>query len=419
MSNLQDTGAKHLFLKSALSKDGEYKTTTEVISWMSEQNEDVEVSVVPCELKNIDGWIYDEVKGLIRHTSNRFFSIEGIKISCNFLEKEEWQQPIIVQPEIGFLGIITKKFKGILHFLLQAKIEPGNINNVQLAPTLQATRSNYTQVHKGREPIFLDYFRNAKPKQILVDQLQSEQGGRFLRKRNRNIIIIIDEDISPQEQFTWLTLGQIKQLTQYDNLVNMDTRSVISCCEFGGHEVNAIDVIDFLLYCPPSNPYTQKLLKSALISDTALHSINEILSFLTQIKSLCDLNVERIKLGELKDWIVDKMEIRHQRNELFKVIAVDVEIDNREVEKWSQPMIQTMQEGLCAFVAKEINGVLHFAVQAKIESGNFDVVEFAPTVQAITGDLRKSNSEDLPFLNYVIKATQQQIDAAIAAGADI
>ena len=72
-------------------------------------------------------------------------------------------------------------------------------------------------------------------------------------------------------------------------------------------------------------------------------------------------------------------------------------------------MIQTMQEGLCAFVAKEINGVLHFAVQAKIESGNFDVVEFAPTVQAITGDYRKSNSEDLPFLNYVINATQQQI----------
>ena len=30
-------------------------------------------------------------------------------------------------------------------------------------------------------------------------------------------------------------------------------------------------------------------------------------------------------------------------------------------------------------------------------------------MQAITGDYRKSNSEDLPFLNYVINATQQQI----------
>ena len=219
--------ANQLFLKSALSKDGEYKTTSGVFNWLSDQNGDVEVNVSPCPLKDIDGWVFDEVKGLIRHVSDKFFTIEGIKVNSNCLVKEEWQQPIIVQPEIGFLGIITKEFNGVLHFLLQAKIEPGNINYVQLSPTLQATRSNYTQVHKGREPLYLDYFRNAKSEQILVDQLQSEQGGRFLRKRNRNIIIKIDEDIGPQEQFIWLTLGQIKQLMQLDNLVNMDTRSVI------------------------------------------------------------------------------------------------------------------------------------------------------------------------------------------------
>ena len=409
MINLQNTNAHHLFLKSALSKVGGYKTTSEVISWLSEQHEDVEVSVSPCPIKEIDGWDFDEEKGVIKHVSDKFFTIEGIKVSSNCLEKEEWQQPVINQPEIGFLGIITKEFDGVLHFLVQAKIEPGNINHVQLSPTLQATRSNYTQVHKGREPLYLNYFRNAKPEQILVDQLQSEQGGRFLRKRNRNIIIKIDEDISPQEQFTWLTLGQIKQLMQYDNLVNMDTRSVLSCCAFGVQNFNSIDIMAFLLHYPSSNSHCQKLLKSALISDKALHSIEEIISFLTQIKSLCDLNVERMKLGELKNWIVAKMEIRHQQNEFFKVIAVDVEIGTREVEKWSQPMIQSMQEGLCAFVAKKINGVLHFAVQAKIESGNFDVVEFAPTVQAITGDYRKSNSKDLPFLNYVINAPQQQI----------
>ena len=409
MSNFQNTNANNLFLKSALIKEGKYKSSSEIINWLGEHNKNVNISVLPCPLKNIDGWIYDEVKGCIRHKSGKFFTIEGIKVNCNCLAKEEWQQPIIVQPEIGFLGIITKEFNGVLHFLLQAKIEPGNINYVQLSPTLQATRSNYTQVHKGREPLYLDYFRNAKSEQILVDQLQSEQGGRFLRKRNRNIIIKIDEDIGPQEQFIWLTLGQIKQLMQLDNLVNMDTRSVISCCGFGNQKFNSINLIDSLLYYPSRNAHTQKLLKSALISDTTSHSIDGIISFLTQLKSLCDLNVERMKLGELTDWIVDKMMIRHQRDEFFKVIAVDVEIDNREVEKWSQPMIQTMQEGLCAFVAKEINGVLHFAVQAKIESGNFDVVEFAPTVQAITGDYRKSNSEDLPFLNYVINATQQQI----------
>lgn len=69
-----------------------------------------------------------------------------------------WDQPIINQPEIGFLGFIVKKIQGVYHFLMQAKIEPGNLNVVQLSPTLQATRSNYTRVHKGAIPKYLEYF---------------------------------------------------------------------------------------------------------------------------------------------------------------------------------------------------------------------------------------------------------------------
>ena len=74
------------------------------------------------------------------------------------------------------MGIITKEFKGVLYFLMQAKIEPGNVNCVQLSPTLQATKSNYTQTHAGKAPKYLEYFKNVTQDQILVDQLQSEQG---------------------------------------------------------------------------------------------------------------------------------------------------------------------------------------------------------------------------------------------------
>src|SRR5262249_25264452 len=142
----------------------------------------------------------------IVHETGRFFSIDGINVKTNWGYVPEWEQPIINQPEIGYLGFITREFDGILYFLMQAKIEPGNVNNVQLSPTLQATRSNYNQVHKGDKPLYLDYFLNVKPRQILLDQLQSEQGGRFLRKRNRNIIIKVDEDIQLYDNFIWLTL---------------------------------------------------------------------------------------------------------------------------------------------------------------------------------------------------------------------
>ena len=38
--------------------------------------------------------------------SKRFFKIVGIKINSNFYKKKIWYQPIIVQNEIGILGII-------------------------------------------------------------------------------------------------------------------------------------------------------------------------------------------------------------------------------------------------------------------------------------------------------------------------
>jgi oxidase EvaA len=91
------------------------------------------------------------------------------------------------------------------------------------------------------------------------------------------------------------------------------------------------------------------------------------------------------------------------------VIAVDVEIGNREVTKWCQPMITPAQEGLCAFVCKEINGILHFAVQAKLECGNHDIIEFAPTVQCLTGNYKFTPKGSLPFLEYVLAAPVENI----------
>ena len=52
-----------------------------------------------------------------------------------------------------------------------------------------------------------------------------------------------------------------------------------------------------------------------------------------------------------------------------------------------QPLVQPAQEGLVAFVIKKINNVYHFLVQAKLESGNFDILELAPTVQCLTSKL--------------------------------
>ncbi len=407
MDNTSTVNSGLFFLKSAFALQNTVNELNHALGWLNHQNDKISVNISKVKLNKLTSWHIGDDN--IYHESRKFFSIDGIRITTNWGNVSPWDQPIINQPEIGYLGFITKEFGGVLHFLMQAKIEPGNVNYVQLSPTLQATRSNYSQVHKGKKPLYLEHFQQAKPNQILLDQLQSEQGARFLRKRNRNIIIKIEEDIPVYDNFIWLTLGQLKKLMHYDNLVNMDSRTVISGIPFGSFDPDVVDFFNFLGYDDNQKHIEKAFLKSALTKNGGLNSIENIITFLTQLKSVYDLDIKQIPLNQLNGWLVGESEVFHKDHKYFKVIAVDVEIGNREVVKWSQPMIEPAQDGLCAFVCKEINGLLHFAVQAKLECGNHDIIEFAPTVQCLTGNYRQTKEGALPFLDYVLNVKPEQI----------
>jgi len=400
------------FLKSALTLDNPFMPSENFLVWIKELNNRVHVNIRQVPFRDLRKWHFDKRWGSLVHDSGKFFSIEGIRIKTNWGKVPEWEQPIINQPEVGFLGIITKKFNGILYFLMQAKIEPGNLNVVQLSPTLQATRSNYTQVHQGKKPLYLEYFNGEKPVRMLLDQLQSEQGARFMKKRNRNVIVELKEDegIEVYDNFCWLTLGQIKSFLQYDNLVNMDTRTVISGIPFGEYPSDVLDFYQTLKFTGENKIHESGMLLSMLERDRHLHSVDEIISWITQKKSFYDLDVERIPLNEVKGWTVGNDEIFHENKKYFSVIGVNVEIGNREVQSWDQPLIKAAQEGIIAFIAKKINGIYHFLVQAKLEAGNFDIIELAPTVQCLTGNYRKGYNEyDVMYLEEVLTARPEQI----------
>ena len=382
-------------------------STDHILEWLRKKNDEVNVSVEQVRFSDLGEWTYDNSKGILRHVTGKFFSINGIRVNTNWGEVSSWEQPIINQPEIGYLGMIAKEFNGVLHFLMQAKIEPGNVNHVQLSPTLQATKSNYTQVHKGRKPAYLEWFRKASPDQVILDQLQSEQGARFLRKRNRNIIIKIDEDIDVKDEYIWVTLAQLKELIRHDNVLNMDTRTVLSGIPYGTHDDEIVDLISFFKYGNKNVPGHQ-FLTSALRKDS-VHSEEDIIQFITRLKSFYELDIDEIPLKRVANWRFTQDQIEHEKGKFFKVIPVSVEIDNREVNRWTQPMVQPTQGGLCAFVCKELDGILHFAVQAKVECGNFDILELAPTVQCLTGNYRATEEGALPFLDYVLNAPSENV----------
>lgn len=186
-------------------------------------------SIVPID--KIERWSPDPETGNITHDSGMFFEVTGVHVRHRSpLRDTEWDQPLLEQPEIGILGIAVTMHQGVLHLCLQAKEEPGNINSIQLAPTIQATYSNRTQVHGGTLPRYVEMFVSPQPEQIMSMRLQTEDGGRFLYKSNRNIILRVRPDeLNPlPDNFIWLTLRQIRWLLMRSNLVNYCARSVLS-----------------------------------------------------------------------------------------------------------------------------------------------------------------------------------------------
>lgn len=349
----------------------------DIIGWIEEKNKSLKVSVVKNRLSDSGFWFYDEERGEIRNQNNSFFQIRGLQ---QYRDGElVLEQPVLIQDEIGYLGIICKEIDGVLQFLMQAKIEPGNVNKIQISPTIQATKSNFTQKHGGKKPAYLDYFLNAAPSDILVDQIQSEQSSRFFGKRNRNIIIMTEEDIEVLPSHRWLSLGTIKRLMRYDNLVNMDTRTVLSCIPWSLLPVSENEKRAL------AELFGDRALFRSMFGQPCHSDMVRAFRYINNYKMLHSCENRILPLTELIAWEFTDSGITHRTGYPFKVVFCDIEIEGREVTHWTQPLFEAVGMAVFGLITAEIDGALKFLVQAKPEAGCFDGIELAPTVQLEAG----------------------------------
>jgi len=396
-----------------------FKKEEEFMSWFESRRRANNFSVEQIPFKKARQWHFERNTGNLVHSTGKFFKVAGIRIETNFVPVQKWDQPIIIQPEIGILGIITRKIGAVRYFLMQVKMEPGNVNIIQLSPTVQATKSNYTQVHKGKLPLYLEYFLNRKKSNFLVDLLQTEQGGRFLRKRNRNMIVEINEDIELFDDFCWLSSWQIRKLLALNNFVNMDARSVLSCAPFADGDLQKH--YDSLKHPKREQvfPYNfddkflNDLLDSMVNIEMADKGLEDILSWFTELKTRYELYVKEIALKNVSGWKRSETEIAHKSKDYFSVISVSVSAGSREVTSWDQPLIKSSAYGLVGFIAKKINNSLHFLVQAKVEPGNFDVLEMAPTVSCSNFQNRARQPNKPLFLDFFTDAPADKIKYSV------
>ncbi|MGW1075431.1 NDP-hexose 2,3-dehydratase family protein [Streptomyces sp. NPDC002537] len=371
--------------------------------WFASCAERSSTDVEPVALADLVGWRHEPGTGNLVHDSGRFFSVEGIEVDRPGTAVPHWTQPVINQPETGILGILMSEFDGVPHFLMQAKVEPGNCNGLQLSPTVQATRSNYTSAHRGRPVPYVDYFRDTTRHTVIADTRQSEQGAWFYRKANRNMIVEVREPVEVRDGFRWLTLGQIHELLRLDDMVNMDSRAVLACLPFTGPGTQAL--------APAGDAFHSALLASCSAGEhESRHTRAEILRAITEARSTTDIRVRPIPLDRVTGWHAADGRIRHESGLFFDVMGVRVRARGREVDQWTQPLIAAERPGVIAFLARPIDGVLHVLVRTKAEPGFADVIELAPTVQCSPANYAALPTEARPpFLDEVLDADPGRI----------
>ena len=375
----------------------------ELRAWLEERRAENRYRVRRVPFAELDRWSFDPDGGNLRHDSGQFFTIEGLTARTDYGGVTEWSQPIINQPEIGILGILVKEIDGVIHCLMQAKMEPGNVNMVQLSPTVQATRSNVRRVHRGDAIRFLEYFTGDKRGDVLVDVLQSEQGAWFYAKRNRNMVVETNADIPEHPDFRWVPLGQLCRLLADDDLVNMDSRTVLACMPFGTAESGLGPAGD------APDEYTAAVRRS-FSSTGALNGTRELLSWFNEMKLRYDLSSQLVPLDGIEPWHRTEDSIARTDGRYFSVVGVSVEASNREVAQWTQPLLAPSNPGLVVFLSRRINGVLHVLAHARVEAGYRDIIELAPTVQSSPESYEHLPAGAQPrYLGYVLSAAPEQI----------
>lgn len=340
-----------------------------------ENNSDFYIKDIP--FSQTTGWGLNG--GKIQHKSGRFFNVVGLRFQDELGETR--CQPFIEQREIGTLGYILK-VKDKPELLLHAKIEPGNVGVVQIAPSCQATESNSAQVHGGQVPPLSDYFLGSDLK-IITNTIQSEQGTRFLGKFNKNVLVEVDNFFQVDSQIhRWFPVDEALNLLSQDYLFNTDSRSVLVCSDWS-RLVNREPFTKF-------EDSFSKDLNASFLSDGNFISTDELKKQVL-IKRLEHHEPEIIDLHNMPNYRLTDFFIEPKGDGPLRVKYISTTSKYREVENWQQPIIDSLGNGKVCLPIGRNNGILHFLFKSSYEPGLINKVELHPALTTEPGEKQEKN----------------------------
>ena len=350
----------------------------EPIKWLEARRRQESMSVRRIDAQECLPWAIDATT-LARPDSRYFRGFLGLG--------QTW----ISQPEIGTLGFLTSQSGGRGHILVQVKEEPGNTLLSQLAPTVQATKSNIDKVHGGTDQPFLEHFRAGYGVTYSSDTNQSEQGTRFWRKRNRNVLREVGLFETHSASHSWVAFNDFRRALSQSRTVNTDARSVIASSDWtrllpsdeGAEQDGVWTNLQVNNYPNTPKEYLNAIGRLESFRRTVVAADSAEITHPRD--ALAAGNQDRWGTGETEFWF-------------FEVIA-----RYREIDSWCQPLLTSRTKPLHKLIITRQNGVLLCLVRLTAESGLLSLAEFGPSVSTSgdlsTGSTDTFSSELTDFLN--------------------
>ncbi|TAN38795.1 MAG: hypothetical protein EPN25_13215 [Nitrospirae bacterium] len=205
-------------------------STKELIQWLDDARADNHIFAKREGLNTLEEWRRDE-SGFFSHRQRKFFRVIGVKTMSPSREVSAWSQPILDNEGTGIIGLLMKRIKGRSYFLMQAKVDAGNRNTVQIGPTVQFNPGNYIDNEKLRKPFLFDRFLNSEGLMTIKESMQAEEGGRFFKEEHLHKILLLPDELQLgiPPQYRWFSLNQIRFFLHLGDSVNSSARSILAC----------------------------------------------------------------------------------------------------------------------------------------------------------------------------------------------
>ncbi len=306
--------------------------------------------------------------GALQHSSKGFFSAVGVRSR----DDAPADRVLLYQPQAAITGLLYSFHRGRQYFLIQARAEPGCVDEVQFGPTIQSTPANYMRLHGGSGSPYADAFIAYDPCVTLVsDTTQSDLGERYLMKSKRLIVAEYKGEMVAHPGFVWASASAIRQAIARSTFLNIDLRGLLALADWTGREG--------LASLTPASSAAAFSLSRPVRAD----KLGALFANLRpRIAGYDTVPLENLRNWCLDEWRLSEVEPRQGfAVEFFKVNAA-----LREVSSWTEPLVNSDGQGHCALALRRSGEGVEVLVQIVRETGLAAGWGVGPTIQRYPGE---------------------------------